>query len=63
MCPIKIEHRQSDKGVLGHLLVVSRGFPIGVSVTEDWIHDPDLPWELVGSGKIATGSVRKSAAF
>ena len=39
------------------------GFPIGDAVAEEWIHDTDLPCELLGSGHIATGSVRKSAAF
>ncbi len=39
------------------------GFPIGAAVAEDWIHDTDLPREPVGSGRIATGSVKKSAAF
>ncbi len=39
------------------------GFPIGVAVAEDWIHYTDLPCEPVGSGQIATGSVRKLAAF
>ena len=37
--------------------------PIGVAVAEDWIHDPDLPCEPVGSDLIATGSVRKSRTF
>ncbi len=35
------------------------GFPIGAAVTEDWIHDTDLPCEPAGSGQITTGSVRK----
>ncbi len=39
------------------------GFPIGDAVAEDWIHDTDLPCEPVGSSQIATGSVKKSAAF
>ena len=30
---------------------------------EDWINDPDLSCEPVGEGPLATGSVRKSAAF
>ena len=39
------------------------GFPISVAVAEDWIHDTDLPCEPVGSSQIATGSVKKLAAF
>ena len=42
---------------------IPTGFPIGATVTEDWIHDTDLPCEPMGSGRIATGSVRKSATF
>ena len=38
-------------------------FSIGAAVTEDRIHDTEMPCELVGSGRIATGSVRKIAAF
>jgi hypothetical protein len=38
-------------------------FPIGVAVSEGWIHDPDLHCEAVDLGQIATGSVKESAAF
>ncbi len=39
------------------------GLPIDDAVAEDWIHDPDLICEPVGSSQIATGRVKKSAAF
>ncbi len=38
-------------------------FPICVAVEEVWIHDTDLPCEPVGLDQIATGNVRKLAAF
>ena len=47
-------------------MTLTRGLPrlpIGATIVEDWIDDLDLPCEPVGSGQIATGSVRKSAAF
>ena len=39
------------------------GGPIGVAITEESIHDTDLPCEHVGLDHIATGSVTKSTAF
>ncbi len=60
MCPVINKHWQSDNGVLRHLRVASRGFSIGAIVAEDMIQYTNQPYEHVGSGRIATGSVIKS---